>query len=47
MKKILIFLIALLMVNTEGITFNELQKDLVRHFSSPFVGLMFVYDSAS
>jgi hypothetical protein len=47
MKKILVLLIVLLVVNSEGITFDELQKDLVKHFSSPFVGLMFVYDSAT
>lgn len=46
MKLILVFLLLTLTLN-KGTTYAELQEKLLETITSPFVTLMFIYDSAA
>jgi hypothetical protein len=46
MKLALVFFLIFLSLN-QGITYTELQEKLLETITSPFVNLMFIYDSAS
>jgi hypothetical protein len=46
MRLILVFLLATLTLH-KGTTYAELQEKLLETITSPFVTLMFVYDSAA